>query len=182
MFRWILSLAVVTVLLIGGCAIQKDDELKEDEVPPEERVSENIIEPVEFWFPDALKWLTGSEKSKVIEIALNTPEVLEWLQKESIYRIQINWIAMYPDPSDGGYYSYRRFEYETVETGIPIYPPGRIVLHGDQKAAEIRPNVRISFGEPLEWIIDVAVDLDKEEAVYIDTYPPRHPIVPNPKE
>ncbi len=181
-FRWTLVLAIVALLLSGGCAFQSKNGLEEDEIPPEERAGDDIVEPVEFWFPDALRWLTESEKSKVVEIALNTPEAREWLQKESEYRIQINWIVMYPDPSGEGYYSYRRFDYEIVETGIPIYPPNRIVLSGDQKAAEIHPNVHISFGEPLEWLIDVAVDLDKEEAVYVDSYPARHPIVPNPKE
>ena len=111
--------------------------------------------------------------------------VERWLKKEGEYTTRLDWIALYPDSSGEGYNSYRHFDYEIVETGIPIYPPGRIVLSGDQEAAEIYPNIHISFGEPLEWLIDVAVDLDKEKkekAVYIDTYPPRHPVVPNPEE
>ena len=175
-------MVAVVVLVVGGCAFQNRNGLEEDEIPPEERVGENIVEPVEFWFPEALRWLTEGEKEKVIEIALNTPEALEWRQKEGAYKTRLDWIAMYPDSSGKGYNGYRHFDYEIVETGIPIYPPDRIVLIGEQKSAEIYPNVHISFGEPLMWQVSVVVDLEKEEAVYIDAYPARNSPIPNPKE
>jgi hypothetical protein len=177
--RLIASLLMIAVMLAAGCTTRNSGIAEEDETTPEEEpgdTDEYPITPVDFWFPDSLRWLTDREKEKAIEIALHSPEALEWQQKEGQYKVEISWLAMYPDSSGDGYVAYRTYEYETVETGIPTYPPGRIVAIGDvQKDAEIYPKVNISSGDPLRWIVSVAVDLDEEKVVYTDEYPPRYP-------
>lgn len=119
-------LLVILVLLAGGCTGQSARPPKEEKVPPEEKV-EPVITEGSRWFPDNLRPLTDDEKDKLIEIALNTPTALEWQQKESQYRTKIGWIALHPDPSGEGYSGYSKYEYEIVETGILVYPPGRMV-------------------------------------------------------
>ena len=41
-----------------------------------------------------LRWLTDNEKDRVIEIALNTPEALRYLENESKYEIEVRWVAL----------------------------------------------------------------------------------------
>ncbi len=170
-------LLVVVVLLAGGCTGQSARLPKEEEVPPEEKV-EPVITESSRWFPDSVRWLTDEEKDKLIEIAASSPKALEWRQKESQYRTVIGWIALQPDPSGEGYSGYSRYEYEIVETGILVYPPGRMVL--DPRDADIFPDVTIWFGEPDEWVVSVAIDLEEEKVVFEEDYPARRelPIPP----
>lgn len=104
-----------------------------------------------------LRWLTDEEKNTVIEIALNTPEVKAWLEKESTYKVGFSWEAIW----EGG---YRVFPYEAVEKGIPLYVP-------ESELEVIYLNITIWFGEPAEWIISVGVDLDTKEVVGWEGYP-----------
>ena len=140
---------------------------------------------------EILRWLTEEEKARLIEIALNTPEAKEWLEKEKQYKTSIGWIALNPNPEGEGYSGYRRFEYNIVEEGIPrgevdITLPGspeRVVSIGVPEDAEIYPNVTIWFGEPEEWTVSVAIDLDSEKVVYDEDYPARRGIIiPPPPE
>ncbi len=142
-------------------------------------------------FPENLRWLTDEEKVKLVEIALNTPKAQEWLQKESQYKTGISWLALNPNPEGEGYSGYRRFDYDIVATGIPrgkvdITPEGsseRIVSEGVPEDAEIHPSVTIWFGEPTEWVVSVAVDIDSEKVVLEESYPARKGIViPPPPE
>jgi hypothetical protein len=55
-------------------------------------------------------------------------------------------------------------EYETVETGIPAYVP---------QSAVIYPRVLIHFGDPEDWQVMVAVDLESEKAVLVEENPAR---------
>jgi len=163
---------VIVALLVSGCAktTSKIQPAPVSEVLPAEHQTD---------FPENLRWLTEEEKAKAIEIALSAPTALEWRQKESQYETSIDWIALNPSPSGEGYTGYRRFEYEIVEEGIPrgtvdVTPPGsaeRIVSVGVPEDAEIYPNVTIRFGEPAEWIVSVAVDLEAEKVVYDEGYP-----------
>jgi len=130
-------------------------------------------------FPENMKRLTEEEKQKAMEIALGTPEAQEQLKQESRYKTDIGWIALNPNPEGEGYSGYRKFDYEIVAEGIPrgkvdITPPGspeRVVSVGVPDDAEIYPDVTICFGEPVEWIITVAIDLEAEKAVYVESYP-----------
>ncbi|MBI4303137.1 MAG: hypothetical protein HY665_02195 [Chloroflexi bacterium] len=128
-------------------------------------------------FPENLRPLTDEEKAKLIRIALDTPSALEWRQKESQYKTDIGWIALYPSSSGKDYSGYRKFEYGIVEKGIPrgtidVTPPGspeRIVSVGVPENAEIYPNVTILFGT--KWIVSVAIDLKTGKVVFDEDYP-----------
>ena len=170
---WLVIGLFVVVLFLDGCNSEPAP-LPEEEITPEELAPVPEITPEEFWFPDNLRWLTDSEKNKIIEIALATPKALEWLQKESRYEINIRWIALRPDPSGKGYAGYHKYKYEIVETGIPIYPEDLIILMGDEKVAEVYPDVTIWFGEPIKWVVSMAINLDEEKVVYIEDYPARY--------
>jgi len=176
------SFLVVMALLMGGCT---------EPVPTPAPVSEVLPAEHPTDFPEHLRWLTDEEKDKLIEIALSTPSALEWRQKESQYKTSISWIALNPNPYGEGYSGYRRFEYGIVAEGIPrgtvdITPPGspeRIVSVGVPEDAEIYPDVTIGFGEPDEWVISVAIDLNSEKVVYDESYPARKGIIiPPPPE
>ncbi|MDP2730850.1 MAG: hypothetical protein Q8O55_10270 [Dehalococcoidales bacterium] len=164
------TLLVVVVLLAGGCTGQSARLPEEEEVPSEEKV-EPVITESSRWFPDSVRWLSDEEKGKLIEIAMSSPKAVEWRQKESQYRTMIGWIALQPDPSGEGYSGYSKYEYEIVETGILVYPPGRMVL--DPRDADIYPEVTIWFGEPDKWGVDVAIDLEEEKVVFEEDYPAR---------
>ena len=66
---FVVSLLGVVAFLLGGCAGHP----------------EGLKNPRE---------LTDSEKDRVIEIALNTPEALRQLEKESTYRASLLWVAI----------------------------------------------------------------------------------------
>ncbi|MDP3879250.1 MAG: hypothetical protein Q8Q07_02950 [Dehalococcoidales bacterium] len=161
------------VFLTSGCAHENTPTPDEVSVPPIEPVS-TMPTPEEFWFPENLRQLSASEKNTIIEIVLNTPEASEWLQKESKYEISFDWAALYPDSSGTGYSGYMRYEYEIVETGIPVYPRGRAVLD-PRDAEKIYPDVTIRFGEPGKWIVSAAVDLEACKVVFVEGYPFRTP-------
>ena len=173
------SLLVIAVLLLGGCAQPPPN-------PWPAPVSEILPAELPTDFPENLRWLTEEEKSRIIEIALNTPAALEWRQKESQYETRIGWIALTPSSDGEGYSGYRKFEYEIVATGIPrgtvdITPedsPERIVSIGVPEEAEIYPDVTIGFGEPVEWIVSVAIDMETEKVVFDEAYPARGIVIP----
>jgi len=166
------SLLVVVALLVGGCR----------ESSPEQQPSPvSAVLPAEHPtdFPKNLRWLTEEEKDRVIKIALSTPVAVEWQQKESQYKTSIGWIALEPNPEGEGYSGYWQFEYDIVEKGIPrgtvdVTPPGspeKMVSVGVPEEAEIYPNVTIWFGEPAEWVVSVAIDLETGKVVYVEGYP-----------
>ncbi len=173
-------LLMVVILIMGGCtkgALEPH--------PSPAPVSAVLPAEHETDFPENLRWLTDEEKARLIEIALNTPKAQEWRQKESQYKTSIGWIALNPNPEGEGYSGYRKFEYEIVAEGIPrgtvdVTPPGspeKIVSVGVPEDAEIYPNVTIWFGEPAEWIVSVAIDLNGERVVYDESYPARKGII-----
>ena len=152
------SLLVALALLVGGCTGP----------PPEERASppanpEALENP--RWFSDSLRWLTDDEKDRLIEIALNTPEALRQLEKESLYKTEVNWMAMNNS-------TWWKLDYEAVESGIPAYIPQSAVFYS---------HVLIRFGEPERWQVMVAVDLDTEKVVLVEENPARNGTTP-PKD
>ena len=165
-------LLFVTPLFAGGCS-----ESVPDMHPPPVSGVLPAEHPTDF--PENLRWLTEEEKAKLVEVALGTPAAQEWLQKESRYTTGLSWLALNPNPEGDGYSGYRRFDYDIVATGIPrgtveITPEGsseRIVSEGVPEDAEIHPSVMIWFGEPAEWIVSVAIDLETWEVVYQEDSP-----------
>jgi len=145
---WVVASLLVVALLVGGCTEPAPEERNEPPLP-----SENAR-----WFPDSLRWLTDDEKDRLIEIALNTPEALRQLEKESVYRTEVNWIAMNNS-------TRWMLDYETVESGISAHIP---------QSAVFFPPIRIRFGEPERWQVMVAVDLDTEKVVLMAENPARN--------
>ena len=170
---WLVAnLLVIVALLAGGCTQSAPN-------PQPAPVSEILPAEHPTDFPKNLRWLTEEEKSRLIEIALNTPKAQECLEKESEYTTRLSWAALMPSSTGEGYSGYQIFEYEIVEKGIPrgtvdVTPPGspeRIVSVGVPEDAEIYPDVTIVFGEPAKWIVCVAVDLEAGKSVYVEGYP-----------
>lgn len=97
--RLLSSLLLCCLLLVGCCPPEQPIVQPPEQPavrPPEQRFS--VPTP---WEPTGrTPWqLTDSEKEKVVEIALNTPEVSEWLESQQQFWIsKISWYALW----DGG--------------------------------------------------------------------------------
>jgi len=159
------SLLVAVALLVSGCAGQ-----------PAEQPTEQSSEHPEGM--KSLRWLTDTEKDKVIEIALNTPQALKQLEKYSQYNTSLSWIAILWDSAEYEYSEYWGFEYEVVRTGIPrgfsqiITPDGeKIVGFRVPEEAEIYSRVTINFGEPPRWQVSVAVNPDTGKVALVEENP-----------
>jgi hypothetical protein len=114
---------------------------------------------------DSPQELTDSQKQKVVDIILNSPEAKEKPPTESIYRTWLMWTAIVWDNS---HYSYKvSFDleevksdprYQTVPDSARWYP-GATPYYGDPQAPTA------------EWLIQANVDLDTEKVVYINSMP-----------
>jgi len=105
--------------------------------------------------------LTNNEKDRIVEIALNTPEVLKQLETNKEYKTRdVDWIAIVWDNSQWSAYWRIRPEWETD-------PNYNLV----SESAVFYPAVTIIFGDPEDWQITVAVDLDTEKSVFVQEYP-----------
>ena len=111
---------------------------------------------------ESLRELTDGEKAKVIEIALNTPESLTWREKESQYRTSLDWVAIVWDGSEYEYSGWRRIDYEWEADENLKYVSESAVFY---------PWVTIWFGEPRQWIVQVAVDLKTEKVALVEEHP-----------
>jgi heat shock protein HslJ len=114
--------------------------------------------------PEGLKnprELTDIEKDRVVEIALNTPEALRQLETENKYKTtEIDWLAIAWSNSQWSAYSHIDSEWET-DPNLELVP----------ESAAFYPVVSIRFGEPEQWIVQVAVDLDTEKVALVQQYP-----------
>jgi hypothetical protein len=191
MMLWLaIALPLLTPFITGGCsepaiATQVEPvtapELATTPQGPPAPITEIVPAELPRDFPESLRWLTEEEKAKLVEIALDTPIVQERLQKESQYRTDIGWIALYPSSRGEGYSGYWKFEYEIVEIGIPrgevdMSPEGssvKIVSEGVPEDAEIYPDVAIFLGEPTKLIISIAIDLESWEVIFQEERPSR---------
>lgn len=104
--------------------------------------------------------LTEVEKSRAIEIALATAEAKEQLEKNSEYRTELHWLAVVWSNSEWS--SLRTLQYDWKTD-----PNYKLVSEG----AAIYPAVTITFGNPEEWVVTVAVALDQAEAALVQEYP-----------
>jgi hypothetical protein len=142
-----MSLLAIMALLVGGCAGHSERQLTA---------------------------LTETEKAKVIEIALDTPEVKEWLEKESKYRAELVWVAInYKDTEPYERSWMRILDYDEIEEAAELVSewtevyPG-VVIHF-ASTAEV---YKMRQGEPLQFVVQVTVDLNTKKAVDVDMYIP----------
>jgi len=122
------SLLVIVALLVGGCASK------------------------------GIKPLTDSEKDRLREIALNTPEVSEKLEGAKAYKIEVSWIAI--DWHNSEAVAWASLDYEDIADGNP---PQFV-----SESATIYPLVLIRFGEPEQTLVMVAIDRDMEKVVLVE--------------
>ena len=105
--------------------------------------------------------LTNNEKDRIVEIALNTPEVLKQLETNKEYKTRdVDWIAIVWDNSQWSAYWRIRPEWET-DPNYNLVP----------KSAVFYPAVTVVLGDPEDWQITVAVDFDTEKSVFVQEYP-----------
>ena len=114
---------------------------------------------------DSPQELTDSQKQRIVEIILNSPEAREQPTTESIYRTWLMWTAIVWDNS---HYSYMSsFDLEDVEAD----PEYQTV----PESAGWYPGATLYFGDPqaptAEWLIQAHVDLDADKVVYINSSP-----------
>jgi len=109
---------------------------------------------------DAPRQLTDDEKGRVIEIALNTPEVQKQMETKAHYTAEVNWLAVVWDGSQWSAYYHIDAEWETDPNLINV--PDSAIFY---------PYVLIHFMEPAAWQVATAVDLDKGEIVLVHEYP-----------
>jgi len=105
-----------------------------------------------------LKWLTEEEKTKVIEIAMNTAEAKEARERYSVYKTGLRWVAIMKNESGGT--SSWGFDYEMVEN-VPEMIPEEEAFYSQAE---------ILFGEPEQLLMRIAVDLGTEKVVNIETH------------
>jgi len=108
----------------------------------------------------SLRWLTDTEKEKVIEIALNTKEAKEAREVHGVYTTSLSWVAI-------NWYIYhyhaaelRGLDYEMVDN-IPDNVP---------ESAEFYSRVEIYFGEPERVLLRVAVNPDTGEVAHVEAH------------
>ena len=120
---WLVAcLLMIITLLAGSCGRQPSEQPTQQpselptEQPTEQPTTEPSQKPTEP--PEGMespRELTDSEKAKVIEIALNDPEVSEWLEKESESKIRgPGWYAIIWRNQE--IIEWRAFSYYDVET------------------------------------------------------------------
>jgi hypothetical protein len=174
-----LSLAVLAVLIavvstIASCASDGDT--------PSLAEGKSVTSPVPATVPppssstltyDLSKRpvpLTESEKERVVEIALATPEARTELDKGTTYRAEFGWGAfLWEDDPDsvttiGLAGTCWGLDYGIVDTGVPSFVNPKAVIY---------PRVVIRFGEPVEWSVGVTVDRTTWKIVRVDKSPPR---------
>ncbi len=146
------AIIVAMVALIAGCAFTHD--------PRSIR-----IDNVGAKGFDSPQELTDSQKQRIVEIILNSPEAKEQPPTESIYSTWMMWTAIVWDDSGYSYKSSVNFEnweddpkYKDIPESARWYP-GTTLYYGDPQAPTA------------EWLIQANVDLNAEKVVYINSMP-----------
>lgn len=168
------SLLAMMALIASGCSEQPTEQPTEPTELPTEQPAEQPAEPTELPIEqpseqpaeppkgmESPRELTDEEKMKVVEIALNSPRALEWLEQESEYRIRgSSWHAIVWNSSDDGYSEWHTFPYYDVESN----PDYQLV----SESAAWYPGITIDVidfwkGEMMQ--MQFVVDLETETAV-----------------
>jgi len=116
--------------------------------------------------PESLRLLTDEEKDRVVEMALDTTEASAWREKEPEYRAELIWYTLQdPAAKDSRMLSFGYYQ-ALYELYSELYwRPGSL-----SKTAVWYPGVRIGFGKPQQFVIEVTVDLETGEAMYANGY------------
>ena len=114
----------------------------------------------------AIKPLTNDEKNEMIEIELNTPEALRYLENESKYEIDVRWVAL--GWKDSKAVEWHPMDYEEIADGN--LPSDRKYV---SEQVTIHPEVYIRVGEPVRMFISVAFDRETEKVVHVELLPGR---------
>lgn len=165
----IVMIAFITLLLLvpGGC--QEEGEKVQDTSiptpitsppPPKTDWKEGSPPPegIEGW--EQPKSLTDDEKAEVVEIALGSQRVSEWLQGRSDYRTgMVGWYAIIWN-SNGEVGTRWSLEYDRVEKeGIPDFVNPYVRWY---------PGVSIAVGEGTIYQMQIAVDLDAGKTAMVE--------------
>jgi hypothetical protein len=114
---------------------------------------------------DSPQELTDSQKQRIVEIILESPEAKEKPPTESIYHISMFWTAFIWDDSGYSYMSSVNFENWEDDPGYKAIP----------ESARWYPGANLYYGDPqaptAEWMIEAKVDLNAEKIVYINSMP-----------
>ena len=116
--------------------------------------------------PKAIKPLTDEEKDRFIEIAQNTPEALRYMENESNYETEVDWIGLGRRGSVS--VETHRFDYEEIADGN--LPVDRLYF---SESLTLHPHVYIRVGEPVRMFISVAIDRETEEVLNVELLPGR---------
>jgi hypothetical protein len=142
------SLLVVMTLLVGGCAGHPQG-------------------------MKSLRWLTDAEKTKVIEIALNTPEAKKAREEYGVYGASLSWLAVRWSGAD--YEEYWGLDYEWVDEEVlpppPEDMPPDMVFTPIPESAEFYSRVTLRFGEPPQWQVSVAINPDTGKVALVEENP-----------
>jgi len=114
---------------------------------------------------DSPQELTDSQKQRIVEIILDSPEAKEQPPTESIYNTSLFWTAFIWDDSGYSYMSSVNFENWEDDPGYKDIP----------ESARWYPGANLYYGDPqaptAEWLIEAKVDLNAEKIVYINSMP-----------
>ena len=130
---WLLiSLIVVAALLVGGCIAK----------------------------PKGVEPLTDEERDRLVEIALDVPEVSEQMEKATAYKLEVKWVALVYKGSE--VVDWGVLTDEEAETGVP---------QGFLSSFTIYPGVLVRFLSPERLQFIVVVNLDEEEVTHVEKVP-----------
>ena len=115
---------------------------------------------------EGIKPLTDEEAVRFIEIALNTPEALRYLENGSKYETEVGWVALGWEDSKA--VEWHPLDYEEIADGS--LPADRLYL---SESVTIHPQVYIRVGEPVRMYISVAFDRETEKIVHVELLPGR---------
>lgn len=115
--------------------------------------------------------LSGEEYVRVMEIARDTEEARQWLEEEQGCKIDYRWLAIKWNDS-GEFSAFRSIDYKWEND------PNYALVTGDYLWY---PALVMTFGDPAEWQVTAAVDLELGKAVYVMENPVRTGPQPQPE-
>ncbi len=104
--------------------------------------------------------LPNSQAIKAIQIALETPEAKDLINKGYPYQVDLNWVGIVWQGSRAS--ELWGLDYDVWEKGIPDNVPPSAVIY---------PRVDLYFGDPPQILLRVAVELSTEKAIFVESHP-----------